>query len=381
MEKLPISNTRSASLFAMDGIPHFFEALPLALQHVVAMIVGCVTPAIIVAGAAGLSQPDRVVLIQASLIAAAIGTILQLYPLGKRTGLHFGAGLPVIFGVSFAYVPTMQSLAGEYGIAAILGAEIFGGICAILVGLSIHRIRKFFPPLVAGTVVFTIGLSLYPIAINYMAGGVGTPTYGSWQNWVVALFTLVVVIFFTHFASGLLRLASILVGIVAGYLLALAMGMVQFDNVMNAGYFEMPRILHFGLEFDPAACIAISILFVINSIQAIGDFSATTSRRHEPPTHVRRTPRSHLRLRSYQHLGLRSGLFADSLIQPERRHRHDDKSHQPGNLGPGSHHHPHRRHRPQIFRPFNDDSLRRSRRSHHPGLCLHCHDRHQTSPV
>ena len=261
----------------MDGIPHFFEALPLALQHVVAMIVGCVTPAIIVAGAAGLSQPDRVLIIQASLIAAAIGTLLQLYPIGRRTGIHFGAGLPVIFGVSFAYVPTMQTLASEYGIAAILGAEVFGGLCAILVGLSIHRIRKFFPPLVAGTVVFTIGLSLYPIAINYMAGGVGSPTYGSWKNWVVALFTLVVVTFFTHFGKGLLRLASILVGILAGYILALAMGMVQFDNVMTAGYFEMPQVLHFGLEFDPPACIAISLLFVINSIQAIGDFSATTS--------------------------------------------------------------------------------------------------------
>lgn len=261
----------------MDGIPHFFEALPLALQHVVAMIVGCVTPAIIVAGAAGLSQPDRVLIIQASLIAAAIGTLLQLYPIGRRTGIHFGAGLPVIFGVSFAYVPTMQTLASEYGIAAILGAEVFGGLCAILVGLSIHRIRKFFPPLVAGTVVFTIGLSLYPIAINYMAGGVGSPTYGSWKNWVVALFTLVIVTFFTHFGKGLLRLASILVGILAGYILALAMGMVQFDNVMTAGYFEMPQVLHFGLEFDPPACIAISLLFVINSIQAIGDFSATTS--------------------------------------------------------------------------------------------------------
>lgn len=261
----------------MDGIPHFFEALPLALQHVVAMIVGCVTPAIIVAGAAGLSQPDRVLIIQASLIAAAIGTLLQLYPIGRRTGIHFGAGLPVIFGVSFAYVPTMQTLASEYGIAAILGAEVFGGLCAILVGLSIHRIRKFFPPLVAGTVVFTIGLSLYPIAINYMAGGVGSPTYGSWKNWVVALFTLVVVTFFTNFGKGLLRLASILVGILAGYILALAMGMVQFDNVMTAGYFEMPQVLHFGLEFDPPACIAISLLFVINSIQAIGDFSATTS--------------------------------------------------------------------------------------------------------
>jgi len=282
VEKMPISNSRSASLFSMDGIPHFFEALPLALQHVVAMIVGCVTPAIIVAGAAGLSQPDRVLIIQASLIAAAIGTLLQLYPIGRRTGIHFGAGLPVIFGVSFAYVPTMQTLASEYGIAAILGAEVFGGLCAILVGLSIHRIRKFFPPLVAGTlvagtVVFTIGLSLYPIAINYMAGGVGSPTYGSWKNWVVALFTLVVVTFFTHFGKGLLRLASILVGILAGYILALAMGMVQFDNVMTAGYFEMPQVLHFGLEFDPPACIAISLLFVINSIQAIGDFSATTS--------------------------------------------------------------------------------------------------------
>lgn len=171
----------------------------------------------------------------------------------------------------------MQTLASEYGIAAILGAEVFGGLCAILVGLSIHRIRKFFPPLVAGTVVFTIGLSLYPIAINYMAGGVGSPTYGSWKNWVVALFTLVVVTFFTNFGKGLLRLASILVGILAGYILALAMGMVQFDNVMTAGYFEMPQVLHFGLEFDPPACITISLLFVINSIQAIGDFSATTS--------------------------------------------------------------------------------------------------------
>ena len=160
----------------------------------------------------------------------------------------------------------MQSLAGDYGIAAILGAEIFGGICAILVGLSIHRIRNSFRPSWPGP---SSSPSAFPSTHCHQlyAGGLGTPTYGSWQNWVVALFTLIVVIFFTHFTSGLLRLASILVGIVAGYILALAMGMVQFDNVVNAGYFEMPRVLHFGLEFDPAACIAISILFVINSIQ------------------------------------------------------------------------------------------------------------------
>lgn len=278
MAKLPtITDSRTAALFTLNGIPRFHEALPLALQHVVAMIVGCVTPAIIVAGAAGLSQADRVLLIQASLIAAALGTFLQLYPIGNPYGLHLGAGLPVIFGVSFAYVPTMQSLAGTYGISSILGAQICGGFCAILVGLTIRKIRRFFPPLVAETVVFTIGLSLYPIAINYMAGGTGNPTYGQWQNWVVALFTLGVVTFFTHFGKGILRLASILAGILAGYILSLFLGMVQFNSVASAGYFQPPQILHFGLEFDISACVAISLLFIINSVQAIGDFSATTA--------------------------------------------------------------------------------------------------------
>ena len=251
--------------------------MPIALQHVIAMVVGCVTPAIIIAGAAHLSAADSVILIQASLIAAAIGTVLQLFPIGKQTGLHVGAGLPVIFGVSFAYVPSMQAIAQEYGIAAIFGAQIVGGIAAVIVGLFIRRIRRFFPPLVAGTVVFTVGLSLYPIAINYMAGGIGQPTYGQWQNWVVALFTLAVVTFFTHFGKGAMKLASILIGMIAGYALALAFGMVDFSNVGIAGYFEMPRLLHFGLEFDMSAIVVIAVLFVVNSVQAIGDFSATTS--------------------------------------------------------------------------------------------------------
>ena len=273
----PDSKKRALALFELNGRPPFRVALPIALQHVIAMSVGCVTPAIIIAGVAHLSPADSVILIQASLIAAAIGTALQLFPIGPRSGIHLGAGLPVIFGVSFAYVPSMQAITEEFGIAAIFGAQVVGGLVAILVGLCIRRIRHFFPPLVAGTVVFTVGLSLYPIAINYMAGGIGQPTYGQWQNWVVALFTLGVVTFFTHFGKGSLKLASILVGMGAGYILSLVLGMVDFTNVANAGYFEVPRIMHFGIEFDVSAIVAIAILFVINSIQAIGDFSATTS--------------------------------------------------------------------------------------------------------
>ena len=168
------TTSKEGSLFELDGVPKLSQAFPLALQHVVAMIVGCVTPAIIISGAAGLETADRVLLIQASLVVSALATLLQLFPIGKKTGFHLGAGLPVIIGVSFAYVPSMQAIADQGGIPAILGAQIVGGVCAILVGLTIKKIRKFFPPLIAGTVVFTIGLSLYPTAINYMAGGTGS---------------------------------------------------------------------------------------------------------------------------------------------------------------------------------------------------------------
>lgn len=265
-----------ASIFELDGIPSLGQAFPLALQHVVAMIVGCVTPAIIVAGVSGLSEKDSVILIQAALVVSAISTFLQLFPIGTKNGFRLGAGLPVIMGVSFAYLPSMQAIAGDFGLPAIFGAQLVGGIVAIIVGAFINKIRKFFPPLIAGTVVFTIGLSLYPTAINYMAGGVSSPTYGAWQNWLVAIFTLVIVTLLNHFGKGILKLASILVGIIAGYIFSAFFGMVSFEAIGSAGAFQLPQLMHFGIEFEPSSCVAIGILFAINAIQAIGDFSATT---------------------------------------------------------------------------------------------------------
>ena len=271
---------KQGSIFELNGRPRLGEAIPLALQHVVAMIVGCVTPAIIVASAVpggGLNNQDKVILIQASLVVAAFSTLLQLFPLGSKTKLAIGSGLPVIMGVSFAYVPSMQAIAENYGIAAILGAQIVGGVVAVIMGLLIKKIRILFPPLVTGTVVFTIGLSLYPVAINYMAGGTGTPTYGHWQNWVVAFITLCVVVFLNHFAKGIWKLASILIGIIVGYLVAIPFGMVDLSGVTQASVFQVPYPLHFGVVFEPSSCVAIAILFAINSIQAIGDYSATTT--------------------------------------------------------------------------------------------------------
>ncbi|MCD8300480.1 MAG: purine permease [Clostridiales bacterium] len=266
-----------ASIFEWNGLPEFGKALPLALQHVVAMIVGCVTPAIIVAGVANLDTSDRVLLIQASLIVSAITTLIQLFPIGKKKGFHLGAGLPVIMGVSFAYVASMQAIAADFGMAAIFGAQIIGGIVALLIGFVIDKIRVVFPPLVTGTVVFTIGISLYPTAVNYMAGGSSSADYGSWQNWLVAFITLAVVVLLNHFSKGFLKLASILMGIVVGYIVAACFGMVDLSAVATSSFFQAPRVVHFGLQFEPSACVTIALLFAINSIQAIGDFTATTS--------------------------------------------------------------------------------------------------------
>ena len=280
------SQSRQNLLFQFHGTPPIGTSISLALQHLVAMIVGCVTPPIIIAGAIGLSQADRVLLIQASLVMSAVSTLLQLFPIGKR----FGSGLPVILGVSFAYVPSMQAIAASGGgVAAIAGAMLVGGIVAVIVGIFVKKIRLLFPPVITGTVVFTIGLSLYPTAINYMAGGTGNTAeavaakglpesliYGSWQNWLVAALTLTAVMVLNNRGKGICKLASILLGMVFGYIVALCFGMVSFADVGEAAWFSLPRVMHFGITFDVASCIAVGLLFAINSIQAIGDFTATT---------------------------------------------------------------------------------------------------------
>lgn len=261
-----------ASVFELNGVPKLTQAFPLALQHVVAMIVGCVTPAIVIAEMAGLNEGDKVIFVQAALFIAAVSTLIQLFPLGGR----IGSGLPVIMGVSFAYLPSMQAIVGNFDIATILGAQLIGGIVAIFVGIFVTKLRKLFPPLITGTVVFTIGLSLYPTAVKYMAGGQSSPNYGAWQNWLVAFLTLAVVVALNHFAKGILKLASILIGMIVGYIISGFFGMIDFSVVQGAGIFQIPRPMYFGMKFETSAVMTLVILFIINSVQAIGDLSATS---------------------------------------------------------------------------------------------------------
>ena len=267
-----MESKQKSLLFQFEGKPTLKEIIPLGLQHVVAMIIGCVTPAIIVAGVSGLSPQDKILLVQSSLFFAGIATLIQLFPIFRG----IGSRLPIIMGVSFAYVPTLTAIAGEFSISTIFGAQVVGGIIAIIFGIFVKKLVKLFPLIVTGTVIFSIGLSLYSVAINYVAGGVGSSTFGSPKNWLVAFITLGVVIYLNYFTNGKLKLASILVGIIVGYVVALCLGMVSFTDVQAAGWIQTPKFMHFGMSFNATAIISMVIMHIVNSVQAIGDLSATT---------------------------------------------------------------------------------------------------------
>ena len=262
---------RSSSVFDLDGVPSLERSIPLAFQHLLVMIVGNVTPALIVAGATGLGSSDTTLLVQASFLIAGIATLMQVYPMWR-----IGSGLPMVIGVSFTYVPTLIAIGMSYGIEAIFGAQLVGGFVAILFGAFLKPMRKLFPPLVAGTVVFTIGLSLYPTAIKYMAGGAGTSDFGAPINWIIAMVTLSVVLFCNHFTKGYVKLASILVGIVVGYIFSIVLGKVDFTAISSARWIQVPTPMHYGMKFIPSAIISMVIIYIVNSVQAVGDYSATT---------------------------------------------------------------------------------------------------------
>ena len=267
-------------LFQFEGKVPFRESFPLALQHVIAMIAGCVAPALIFADAAGLSHADSIIIVQMALIGSALTSFLMLYPIGI-----LGSKLPMIYGVSFAYVPTMIALCGQFEslgpagiVAVVLGSQLIGAIVSVIFGLALKYITPFFPPLVSGTVVLAIGLTLYPVALTNMggAGSVTAPGWGAWQYWLVGTITLLVNVGLNHFGKGITKLASVLFAMVVGYIIALFFDMVDISPVREAGWFSVAAPLHFGLKFDISAIISFVIIFMVTCIEGIGDMSSTT---------------------------------------------------------------------------------------------------------
>lgn len=262
----------SAVLFSREGLPPVRDLIPLSLQHVLASFAGIIAPAIIIASVCNFTEEQETAIIQVALVLSAIDTLLQQFPLFGR----IGSDLPILSGVSFAFLPAFQALGIQFGFSTLLGAELVGGLVAMAFGSLYPKVKGAFPPLVTGTVIFTIGVSLYPTAIRYMAGGAGTPMFGSAQNWLVGLITFAVVFGLTNFAKGTLKLGSIFFGILIGCLISIPFGMIDVSGIQGAAVFSLPQVLPFAITFNPAACLTLAVVYVMVNVQLIGDLSAAS---------------------------------------------------------------------------------------------------------
>jgi NCS2 family nucleobase:cation symporter-2 len=241
------------------------------------MFASNVTPSIIVAGAAGLAfgGAEQVYLIQMAMLFAGIATLFQTVGIGP-----IGARLPIMQGTSFAFVGVLAGVAATQGLSVALTACIIGGVVHFALGSVIGKLRWLFPPLVTGLVILAIGLYLIPVAIKYAAGGAAqfqmeAESFGSLKHWTVALTVVVVALILKFFTKGTLSSAAILVGMIAGYIVAYLSGMVNFGAVTKASWVTGISPLPYGFEFSLGAVIAVTLVSIVSAIETVGDASAT----------------------------------------------------------------------------------------------------------
>ena len=258
--------------------PPLAQAVPLGLQHVLAMFASNVTPSILVAGAAGLAfgSAEQVYLIQMAMLFAGIATLFQTVGFGP-----VGARLPIMQGTSFAFVGVLAGIAATQGLSVALTACLIGGLIHFALGSVIKNLRWMFPPLITGLVILAIGLYLIPVAIKYAAGGaadfqMSADSFGSLKHWSVALSVVVVALGFKFFTKGALSNAAILIGLIAGYILAYFLGMVNFGAVSKASWITSIKPLPYGFEFSFWAVFAVTLVSIVSAIETVGDVSATT---------------------------------------------------------------------------------------------------------
>ena len=287
----------SKGAYCFEGEMPLGQAIPLGLQHVLAMFVGNLTPLLIIGGACGIMGGTdfvnlQISLLQNAMIIAGIVTLIQLYGIGPC-----GGKVPIIMGTSSGFIGVFSSVVATMGsgvvaYGAIMGASIIGGIFEGVLGFFLKPLRRFFPSVVTGTVVLSIGLSLIAVGINSFGGGFKTKDFGSMENLGLGLFVLIIILCFKHGTKGFFSSSSILFGIIAGYIAAFIMGMVlpttgvtakgvtftkswvlNWDKVANAGWFAVPEFMPVDIIFDMRAIIPVCIMFIVTAVETVGDIS------------------------------------------------------------------------------------------------------------
>jgi xanthine/uracil permease len=251
------------------------KMIPLSLQHVLAMFVGTIVPPLLIANAVGMDGPGTTILIQAALFASAIATLIQLTPVPfftKKTG----SNLPMMMGMSYVFLGVGISVAAQYGLAALFGGLLAASVIGVGMGFFVEKIKKSFTPLISGILVLCMGIGLYNPAINNLAGGYGSSSYGEPKNFAIGLFVALLIIFLIKKGKGVVKDSAILIGINTGYLISLPLGMVDFSQVAGAKWFSLPKPMAYGLDFNPGVIMIFVIAYAIGIIDFMGCCTVTT---------------------------------------------------------------------------------------------------------
>ena len=260
------------AIYQLDGRVPLKKAIPLGIQHVLAMFLGNVSPLLIICGLLNIDTGLKTQLIQNAMFVAGITTLVQLYPIWK-----VGCRLPVAMGTSSGFIGTCKAIGASYGYGSILGASLIGSIFEVFLGFFIKPLKKLFPPVVTSLVIMSIGLSLLPVGINYFAGGSGAADFGHWKHLLVGLIVVVVIVVLKQFTRGFLSVASVLLGIVVGYLVAIGLNMVDFTPILEAEWFSIPSFMPVKMEFHWQAIVAMGIMFIATAVETVGDISGITN--------------------------------------------------------------------------------------------------------
>ncbi len=267
------SNASVANIYKLDGMVPVQNAIPFGLQHILAMFVSNIAPILIVGGASGLSEQNIAALIQSAMLIAGIGTLVQLFPIFHK----IGSGLPIVMGISFTFVSILCFIGAQYGYGTIMGAVLIGGIMEGVLGLFAKYWLKLISPIVSASVVTAIGFSLLSVGATSFGGGSGSADFGSAQNWILGTVTLLCCILFHIFAKSYYKQLSVLFGLIVGYILAIAMGMVDFSSLAGTSIIAIPHLMPFKMEFRLDAIVSVVLIFLVSATETIGDTSALAS--------------------------------------------------------------------------------------------------------
>ena len=261
--------TSVENIYQLDGRVPVSRAIPFGLQHILAMFVANMAPIIIVAGASGVSGSKLAMLIQSAMLIAGIGTLIQLFPIGR-----VGSGLPIVMGISFTFVSIFCYIGVNYGYGAIMGAVLIGGLIEGILGLFAKYWMKLIAPIVSASVVTAIGFSLLSVGSTSFGGGSGSEDFGSAKNWILGSVTLLCCILFHIFAKSYFKQLSVLFGLIVGYLIAIPMEMVDFSSLSGTSVIALPHLLPFKMEFHPNAILSAVLIFLVSATETIGDTEA-----------------------------------------------------------------------------------------------------------